>query len=190
MQNLLEAIEKSKENSLEKLLFGLGIRLVGSKAAKVLAQKYETMENIQSATEDELIAINEIGPKMADSIVAYFNMPEVHETIERLKAFGVNMSYKGAKATDASTIDSIFKEKTLVLTGTLHQMTRNEASAKLETLGAKVTGSVTKNTDILIAGEKAGSKLAKATDLGIKIMTEEEFIVELDKLEQSSKSKS
>ncbi len=184
IQNLLEAIGKSKENSLEKLLFGLGIRLVGSKAAKVLAQKYETLENLQVATEEELMAINEIGPKMADSIVTYFNMPEVQETIERLANLGVNMTYKGAKGVDISNIDSIFKDKTIVLTGTLHQLTRNDAAAKLEALGAKVTGSVTKNTDILIAGEKAGSKLTKATELGIKVMSEEEFLQELNQIEQ------
>lgn len=182
VQNLLEAIEKSKENSLEKLLFGLGIRLVGAKAAKVLAQKYGTMDDLAKASEEELKAIDEIGPKMADSIVTFFRSPEVQETIQRLKEQGLNMTYKGPRLEESTaTTDSIFYGKTVVLTGTLEQMTRQEAAEKLEALGAKVTNSVTKKTDFVIAGEKAGSKLTKAHELGITVLTEEDILFHLQK---------
>lgn len=178
-QNLLAAINDSKDNSLEKLVFGLGIRLIGSKAAKVLAQKYKTMADLMKATEEELMVIDEIGPKMANSIVTFFSKPEVQETISRLAQLGVNMIYKGADSKDKAEKDSLFYGKTVVLTGTLQNMTRNEAEEKLETLGAKVTNSVTKNTDYLIAGEKAGSKLNKAQNLGVTVITEGEFIRQL-----------
>lgn len=181
VQNLLEAVEASKENSLERLLFGLGIKLVGAKAAKVLAKEYITIENLMQASEEELMSIDEIGPKMANSIVTFFKQSEVGETIKRLAEAGVNMEYKGSRATDMQQGDSLFYGKTVVLTGTLEQLNRNEAAEKLEAVGAKVTGSVTKNTDILIAGEKAGSKLTKAQSLGITILTEEEFLKEIDK---------
>jgi DNA ligase (NAD+) len=176
VDNLLEAIEKSKENSLEKLVFGLGIRLVGAKAAKLLAQNFETMDYLIEANEEELEAIDEIGPKMAHSIVEYFAKPEVQHMIIRLKQAGVNMTYKGPKLVQAEELDSPFAGKTVVLTGTLEQMSRNEAKEKLEALGAKVTGSVTKNTDLVIAGEKAGSKLEKAQQLNIEVIDEVEMI--------------
>jgi len=174
VKNLIQAIKDSKENSLEKLLFGLGIRLVGAKAAKVLAQKYQTMEQLINATKEDLMAIDEIGPKMADSIVSYFALPEVQETIERLESLGVNLIYNGTIIQEST--NSLFSGKTIVLTGTLQQMKRNEAAELLEQLGAKITNSITKNTDYLIAGEKAGSKLAKAESLGINILTEDEFL--------------
>ena len=180
ISNLLSAIEKSKENSLEKLLFGLGIRLVGAKAAKVLAQKYQTMDSLSKATEEELIAIAEIGPKMANSIVSFFGKEEAQEIIEQLKNQGVNMSYKGPGQLEAQPADNLFNGKTVVLTGTLQQMSRNEAAERLEALGAKVTNSITTKTDLLIAGEKAGSKLAKATELGIKILSEADLLAELN----------
>lgn len=180
VQNILEAIEASKNNSLERLIFGLGIRLVGSKAAKVLAERYKTMDSLSQATEDELMTIDEIGPKMANSIVAFFKKEEVKEIIQRLKDYGVNMNYLG-KELAIDNLDSIFYGKTIVLTGTLQQLTRNEASEMLEARGAKITGSVTKNTDLLIAGEKAGSKLDKAFSLGIKIIDEEGLLRELNK---------
>lgn len=182
VNNLLSAIDLSKDNSLEKLIFGLGIRLVGAKAAKVLAQKYETMDHLMNASEEDLIEIDEVGPKMANSIVTYFKKHEVKETIEKLKNLDINMVYKGASSQTEANEDSIFYGKTIVLTGTLQELNRKEASEKLESLGAKVTGSVTKNTDILIAGEKAGSKLEKAIELGVRVLTEEDFINELNKL--------
>jgi DNA ligase (NAD+) len=176
VDNLLEAIEKSKENSLERLLFGLGIRLVGAKAAKLLAQEFGTMDRLMEATEAELTAIHEIGNKMAESIVTYFANPDVRGVIERLRQVGVNMEYKGIKAADLSGIDSIFGGKTVVLTGTLESMDRKEAAARIESLGGKITGSVSKSTDILVAGDKAGSKLTKAEQLGITVMNEAQFL--------------
>ena len=179
VNNLLHAIEVSKSNSLEKLLFGLGIRHVGAKAAKTLAQQFETMHALKNTTREELTAINEIGEKMADSIVTYFELEEVEALIQELETVGVNLTYKGAKPLE--TTDSIFAGKTIVLTGKLVQLTRNEAKEKLEALGANVAGSVSKKTDIVIAGEDAGSKLAKAESLGITVWDEEKLIEELTK---------
>ncbi|MDZ5474610.1 NAD-dependent DNA ligase LigA [Bacillus sp. 31A1R] len=177
--NLLKAIETSKENSLEKLLFGLGIRHVGAKAAKTLAQQFETMDRLASASQEELTAINEIGEKMADSIVTYFEMEEVTELIKELKEAGVNMDYKGPKLVTAEQSDSIFAGKTIVLTGKLEVLSRNEAKEKIEALGGNVAGSVSKKTDLVIAGEDAGSKLTKAQDLGIEVWNEERLLEEL-----------
>jgi len=179
--NLISAIEQSKGNSLERLLFGLGIRHVGSKAAKTLAVEFETMANLQKATADQFTAINEIGEKMAESIVTYFEMPEVGELIQELTALGVNMTYKGPKAVQVDEIDSVFAGKTVVLTGKLEQLTRNEAKAAIEALGGKVTGSVSKSTDLLVAGEAAGSKLTKAQELNIEVWDEARLVQELNK---------
>jgi DNA ligase (NAD+) len=179
--NLLSAIETSKQNSLEKLLFGLGIRHVGAKAAKTLAQQFETMDRLSAATKEELTAINEIGDKMADSIVTYFENEEVHELIAELKSYEVNMDYKGPKLVSIADSDSFFAGKTVVLTGKYEQLSRNEAKDKLEALGAKVAGSVSKKTDLVIAGEDAGSKLTKAQELGIEIWSEEQLLEELQK---------
>ncbi|WP_425712257.1 NAD-dependent DNA ligase LigA [Fictibacillus sp. Mic-4] len=179
VDNLLNAIEKSKENSLERLLFGLGIRHVGAKAAKTIAQTFETMDQLMNASKEELMAIDEVGEKMADSVSVYFSKPEVVELINELKSFNVNMEYKGPKAVRAEDVDSYFAGKTIVLTGKLTVLTRNEAKEAIERLGGKVTGSVSKNTDLLIAGEDAGSKLAKAQSLGIETWTEQQFVEEL-----------
>lgn len=173
VDNLLAAIEASKENSLEKLLFGLGIRLVGAKAARVLAEHFGEMDAIMQAKEDELTQIDEIGPKMASSIVNYFEQPQAQAVIERLKAAGVNMRYKGIRV--ESGADLPLSGKTIVLTGTLTTMTRTEAEEAIARLGGKVTGSVSKKTDLVIAGEKAGSKLEKAEKLGVAVMDEEGF---------------
>ncbi|SFE62379.1 DNA ligase (NAD+) [Bacillus sp. OV194] len=181
VDNLLDAIEKSKENSLERLLFGLGIRHVGAKAAKTIAQVFETMDRLSSAAKEELIAIDEVGEKMADSVELYFDKPEVAELITDLKESGVNMEYKGPRVVRAEDVDSYFAGKTIVLTGKLSVLNRNEAKEKLETLGGKVTGSVSKNTDLLIAGEDAGSKLDKAQSLGVEVWSEQRFIEELEK---------
>lgn len=175
VDNLLEAIAKSKDNSLERLIFGLGIRLVGAKAAKLLAQQFEVMEALKNATQAELEAIHEVGPKMAESIVTYFSTEEVDELLNKLSQAGVNMTYKGAKVTEAAD-DSPFYNKTVVLTGTLENYKRNDLKAILEGLGAKVVGSVSKNTDLLIAGESAGSKLDKAQELGVTVMSEAELV--------------
>ncbi|SDI41156.1 NAD-dependent DNA ligase LigA [Alteribacillus bidgolensis] len=179
VQNLLNAIEASKENSLEKLIFGLGIRFVGSKAARTLAEHFETMEHLQTASSDDLLAIYEVGEKMADSIVSYFEKPEAAVLINELKELGVNMTYKGPKKA-ATAVDSIFYGKTVVLTGSLENVTRKEAKQKIESFGGKVTGSVSKNTDLLIAGEDAGSKLTKAQEIGVEIWGEDQFLEEVD----------
>ena len=179
--NLLKAIEASKANSLERLLFGLGIRHVGAKAAKTLAQSFETMENLSAAQKEDLLAINEIGDKMADSIIAFFEQEEAEELVKELAAVGVNMAYKGAKPVSVEESDSIFAGKTVVLTGKLEQLSRNEAKEKIEALGGNVSGSVSKKTHLVIAGEDAGSKLTKAEELGIEVWDEEKLLVELNK---------
>lgn len=179
--NLLKAIEASKENSLERLLFGLGIRHVGAKAAKTLAQQFDTMDKLQKATYDELVTINEIGDKMADAIVTYFSQEEVQELLRELQEAGVNMTYKGPKPVNVGDSDSVFAGKTIVLTGKLEELGRNEAKAEIEALGGKVTGSVSKKTDLVIAGEDAGSKLAKANELGIEVWDEARLLIELNK---------
>ncbi|MFK2826052.1 NAD-dependent DNA ligase LigA [Bacillus sp. B190/17] len=178
--NLLKAIEASKDNSLEKLLFGLGIRHVGAKAAKTLAQHFETMEALAEAGIENLTAIHEIGDKMAEAAVAYFNQPEVSELIAKLKAAGVNMTYTGPKRAEAETSDSFFAGKTIVLTGKLYELTRNEAKERIEALGGKVAGSVSKKTDLVIAGEEAGSKLDKAVQLNIEVWDEQKLLDELN----------
>lgn len=178
VDNLLEAIEATKNNSLEKLLFGLGIRYVGSKAAKTLAMHFETMEKLQEADVEDLTAVNEIGGKMADAIVAYFEHEEVQQLLKELKDLGINMTYTGPKPA-AAPEDSIFSGKTFVLTGSMEEMTRKEAAQEIEVRGGKVTSSVTKSTDVLVAGEKAGSKLDKAEDLEISVWDEQTFIEKL-----------
>lgn len=179
--NLLTAIEASKANSLEKLLFGLGIRHVGAKAAKTLAQSFGSVTNLSAAGKEELLNINEIGEKMADSIVTFFDQKEVQELINELRTVGVNMEYKGAMPISAEKSNSLFAGKTIVLTGKLEQLSRNTAKERLEALGANVSGSVSKKTDLVIAGIEAGSKRTKAELLGIDIWDEERLLVELNK---------
>ncbi|RIW33962.1 NAD-dependent DNA ligase LigA [Bacillus salacetis] len=181
VDNLLKAIEASKSNSLERLLFGLGIRHVGAKAAKTLSQEFGNIDHLRDASKEALTAINEIGDKMADAVVAYFEKEEVAELIEELKSAGVNTEYKGPRPVKAEDIDSYFAGKTIVLTGKLEKLGRNEAKQKIEELGGKVTGSVSKKTDLLIAGEDAGSKLAKAEELEIEVWDEEKLLGELNR---------
>ncbi|MFJ5717327.1 NAD-dependent DNA ligase LigA [Neobacillus sp. NPDC093127] len=181
VSNLIKAIEASKSNSLEKLLFGLGIRHVGAKAAKTLALHFDSMDKLAIASKDELIAINEIGDKMADSIVAFFEQDEAKELINELVTAGVNMEYKGAKPVSAAESDSVFSGKTVVLTGKLEQLARNDAKEKIEALGGNVAGSVSKKTHLVIAGADAGSKLKKAEELGIEVWDEEKLLEELNK---------
>lgn len=174
--NLLASIEASKQNSLEKLLFGLGIRHVGAKAAKSLAIHFDTMDNLKVADKETLTSINDIGEKMADSIVTYFANEEVHDLLEELKRAGVNMTYTGPKLEDMSLEELVFTGKTVVLTGKLEKLTRNDAKALIESLGGNVSGSVSKKTDVVVAGSDAGSKLAKAEELAIPIWSEEDLI--------------
>lgn len=174
VDNLLTGIEKSKENSLEKLLFGLGIRFIGAKAAKTLATYFETMETLQHATYETLIEVDEIGEKMADSIVKYFSEQKVIDLLQALKELGINMTYTGPKKAKQDS-DSLFAGKKVVLTGKMETFTRNEAKALIESMGGSVTGSVSKSTDMLIAGEDAGSKYNKAIELGVTILDEQQL---------------
>ena len=173
IDNLLSSIEKSKGNSLERVLFGLGIKEVGAKMAKTLARKYSNIDNLMNASYYELLEIDDVGPVVADSICKFFANEDNKVLIERLKAYQLNFEFLG---NTVSAANSYFSGKTCVLTGTLSSMGRKEATEKLENLGAKVTGSVSKATDVVIAGVEAGSKLDKAQALGIKIMDEEEFL--------------
>jgi DNA ligase (NAD+) len=174
--NLLKAIEHSKENSLEHLLFGLGIRYIGSKAAKLLAQAFKDIHALAAADMDALIAVDEIGEKMADSLIVYFSKPEARALINELKNAGVTMTYLGPDPEAAAQSDSPFNGKTVVLTGKLTQMTRTEAKEAIEQRGGKVTGSVSASTDLVVAGEAAGSKLKKAQDLQIDVWDETHFV--------------
>ena len=178
--NLVNAVEESKKNSLERLLFGLGIRHIGAKTAKLVAEEFETMDRLMTVTEEELIDVFDIGEKMADSIVSYFDSEDVKALIARLRESGVNMKYLGKKV-NAEEIASALSGKTIVLTGKLEQLTRQDAKEKIEELGGKVTGSVSKKTDLVIAGAEAGSKLTKAEQLGIEVWNEDRLMEELNK---------
>ena len=172
IDNLLDAIEKSKENSLEKLLFGLGIKEVGEKMAKILAKRYKNLEAFFEVSEEELLEIPDVGPILASSVYSYFHDEANIEMINKLKELGLNFNYLGV--TEVKT-DSPFSNKTVVLTGTLSKYGRKEATEILENLGAKESGSVSSKTDIVIFGEEVGSKLDKAHALGIRTMDEKEF---------------
>ncbi len=173
IDNLISAIENSKANSLEKLLFGLGIKEVGAKMAKTLSRIFGSLDALKSAREEELLQIPDVGPIVANSIITWFKDEHNLQIIEHLKENNLNMTYLG-NATRSST--SYFSGKTVVLTGTLSKYGRKEATEILENLGAKVTGSVSKATDIVIAGEEAGSKLDKARALNIEVMDEMTFL--------------
>lgn len=178
--NLLTAIDASRHNSIERLLFGLGIRHVGAKAAKLLAQHFGDVESLSQATSEEIAQIDSLGQVIADSVVAYFANQQVKELIAELKAANVNLKYLGLSQEQQQNVTSAFSGLTVVLTGTLDQIKRADAKKWLEEHGAKVTGSVSKKTDLLIAGHDAGSKLTKATDLGIKIIDEATFIKQME----------
>lgn len=178
--NFLEAIQKSKENSAERLLFGLGIRHVGAKAAKILMEHFGDIVTLSQASKEDIANLYSIGQVIADSVVNYFDHDEVRELIAEFQAAGVNLRYLGKTASDLATIDSVFKDKRIVLTGKLSHFTREEAKAKIENLGGTIVGSVSKKTDFVIAGEEAGSKLTKATTLGITVWTEAEMVAALE----------
>ncbi len=171
IENLLDSIEKSKSNSLERLIFALGIRYVGKKTAKILAIYYKTMDNFIKAEYDELKSINDIGEVIAKSIVDYFSIEKNINLIDRLKNLGINMRYTGR---DINTTNEKINGKTFVITGTLSKP-RDEIKEVLENLGANVTGSVTKKTDYVIVGENPGSKYDKAKSLGISILGESDY---------------
>lgn len=182
--NILTAISQSKNNSLEKLLFGLGIQHVGAKAAKLIAEEFGTIEQIMVAEKETINAIDTIGPVIADSIEKYFSNEEVKELVAELKRAGVNTDYLGQTTADLASVESPFKDKVIVLTGKLTHFNRNEAKEKIEALGGKVTGSVSKKTDIVVAGEDAGSKLEKAEKLEITVWNETQMV---EAIENSTK---
>ncbi|TAH57016.1 MAG: NAD-dependent DNA ligase LigA, partial [Bacillota bacterium] len=172
VDNLLNAIEKSKEKSLEKLVFGLGIKELGAKTSKILAEKFMTLDALSRATEAELLTIRDIGPVAASSIVSYFSNEQNLALITKLKEFGLNTDYLGSVKKD----NTFFSGKTIVITGKFENYSRDELTALLENLGAKVAGSVSKKTSLVVAGEDAGSKLTKAQELNIDILNEEQLL--------------
>lgn len=175
-ENILTAIAASRDNSVERLIFGLGIRHVGAKAAGILAEHFGNLEKIAEATKEEIIALNTLGETIADSVVTYFENEEVHTLLKELAERGVNLTYKGIRQADLAEVESPFKGKTIVLTGKLVDYNREDAKVEIEKLGGKVTGSVSKKTDIVVAGADAGSKLTKAESLGIEIWDENQMI--------------
>jgi DNA ligase (NAD+) len=181
-ENILQAIDASRENSVERLIFGLGIRHVGSKAAGILAEHFGSLEGVSQATKEEIVGLNTIGETIADSLVTYFENEEVHELMQELKDRQVNLDYKGIRASQLAEVESPFKDKTIVLTGKLVDYTREDAKEKIQLLGGKVTGSVSKKTDIVVAGEEAGSKLTKAQNLGIDIWDEKQMIQAIEEI--------
>lgn len=167
--NLIAAISESKKSGLDRVLFGLGIRMIGSRAAQILAAHFGNIDPLMSASVDELSSISEIGTKMAQSIVEYFKQDKSLYIIERLRAAGVDLTYTSTQK------GNNFDGKIFVLTGTLPTLKRNDAKKLIESYGGKVSGSVSKNTDFVVAGEEAGSKLDKALSLGIKVLSEAEL---------------
>ena len=174
--NLLNAIEVSKSNSLERLLFALGIKNVGKEKAKILAKTYKNMDNLSKATYDELVEIPDIGPIIAKNIVDYFSNEDNLKIIEELKELGLNMEYIGEEL----KLNEDFLDKSFVLTGTLTKLTRDEAKALIENAGGKTVGSVSKKTYAVIVGDNPGSKYDKAKELNIPIWTEEEFLEKIN----------
>ncbi|WP_434329407.1 NAD-dependent DNA ligase LigA [Mycoplasma capricolum subsp. capricolum] len=168
--NLIDSINMSKNNSLEKVLFGLGIRHIGSKTAKILARKYQNIDNLMKASYDELIQINSIGESLALSIIDWFKIEDNLKLINELKSFNINFNYLGEKINS----DSIIANKTFVITGTLTRP-REEFKTLIENNAGKISGSISKQTDYLLAGNNVGSKLEKAKKLGVKIIDEQQF---------------
>ncbi len=178
VDKLLNAIEKSKKNPLEDLVFGLGIRQVGKKAARILAQHFKTMDALMQADKEELTNIRDIGEITAISILDFFGLESNRQMIEKLRLAGCRMD-----SDEVQTNESMFTGKTVVLTGSLHLFTRDEARGLLERLGANVASSVSKKTDLVIYGENAGSKLEKALQLNVSVMDEATFMEEVNKYE-------
>lgn len=174
--NLVNAIAASKEAGLGRVLFALGIRFVGAKVAGILAKAYGKMEAVAEASLDELVQIPDIGPRIAESVVGYFSDGEHLRLIEKLRHAGVKLEDEPP----VNLAPQIFAGKTFVLTGTLETMSRDEASAEIEKRGGKATSSVSRKTDFVVAGAEAGSKLAKATELGVRVLSEQEFLAMLE----------
>lgn len=166
---IYHAIQSSKENSAEKLLFGLGIRHVGSKASRLLLEEFGNLRQLSQASQESIASIDGLGGVIAKSLHTFFEKEEVDKLLEELTSYNVNFNYLGKRVSTDAQLSGL----TVVLTGKLEKMTRNEAKEKLQNLGAKVTGSVSKKTDLIVAGSDAGSKLTKAQDLGITIQDED-----------------
>jgi DNA ligase (NAD+) len=177
VDKLIDAIEASKKQPLDKLLFGLGIKHVGAKVAKTLVKHYPSMDALKNATFEDLNQIKDIGEMIAQSIVSYFEIEQNLELIQNLKDAGLNMIYE-----QESAVEHVFNDKTFVLTGKLELFTRDEAADIIEKLGGKVSSSVSAKTDYVLAGEDAGSKLKKANELGINVIDEQTFKVMIDGL--------
>ncbi len=177
VNNLLTEIENSKNLSLERLLFGLSIRHVGQKTADILARNFKNIDNLMNASVEDIAAIKDIGMTIAKSVAKFFSEERNKELISHLKEFGVNMYY----LKETSDQETLFTDKTFVLTGSLERFTRDEAKERIEALGGTVSSSVSRKTDVVVAGSEAGSKLTKAEELGITIWNEEEFINNLSK---------
>ena len=175
--NLINAINKSKENDLWRFINGLGIKLIGTKAAKILASEFKDLDKLMNATEQELINLEEFGQTMADSVVEFFKEEKNISVIEKLKEAGVNTKLIES---DDEDIPKIFEKMKIVLTGTLPTLKRNDTKEMIEKRGGKATSSVSKSTSFVLAGEEAGSKLTKANDLGIKVIDEEKFLQLID----------
>ena len=175
--NLLDSIEESKKNSLERLLFALGIRHVGSKTGKILARHFKTIDGLMNASLEELSAIRDVGSIIAKSVYEYFQNEENKQLISHLKELGMNMNYLGNETEE----ETIFSGKTFVLTGSLESTTREELKEKIESLGGNVSGSVSKKTNVVIVGENPGSKYAKAMELSIPIWDEKTLLENLEK---------
>lgn len=176
INNLLDSAENSKSNSLEKLLFALGIRYVGAKTGKILALNFKNIDNLINASYEDLINIKDIGSSIANSLYDYFRKEENIELINKLKDLGLNMDYQGKEVIESD----LFNGKTFVLTGTLNKYSRDEAKEKIELYGGKVTSSVTSKTDVVIVGDSPGSKYEKAKSLNIAIWNEEEFVKNIE----------
>lgn len=176
INNLLDSAENSKSNSLEKLLFALGIRYVGAKTGKLLALNFKNIDNLINASYEDLLSIKDIGQSIANSLYDYFRKEENIELINKLKDLGLNMNYLGKEVIESD----LFNGKTFVLTGTLSKYSRDEAKEKIELYGGKVTSSVTSKTDVVIVGDSPGSKYDKAKSLNITIWNEEEFVKNIE----------
>lgn len=173
VSNLLAAIEKSKQQSLERLIYALGIRFVGEESAHDLAKHFKTLDRLEKADETALLEVDGVGEKVASSVMTFFRNPDTQRVIDQLKKAGVRMEYQ--EDPQAAAVDKVFAGKTFVLTGTLPNLGRNEATKMIEIRGGKVSGSVSKKTDFVLAGDDAGSKLQKARELGIAVIDEEQF---------------
>lgn len=169
-QNLIDSIEKSKKNNIDKLICALGIRHIGTKSAKTLAKKYKTIENLTEAPLADLAETEDVGEITAKSIYEFFEQEQTKDLLNKLATAGVNMADK-----EETIKDKRFVGKTFVLTGSLEKYTRDEASKIIESFGGKTSSSVSKKTSYVLAGEEAGSKLVKAQELGVEVITEDEF---------------